>query len=988
LSQDVFVGRERELGELQRFLDRSLKGEAQVVFVAGEAGSGKSTLVDEFVRRAQEANPDLVAAVGECNAQTGAGDPYLPFRQVLAVLTGEDDPKRASGRVNATNATRLKELGRISAETLLWVAPDLIGIFIPGASLVAKIATTAARQGKLVDRLAERMKAGKEGAVDPSLDQEKIFEQYAQVLAALSRQRVLVLILDDLHWADSASLNLLFHLTRQLKDSRVLIVGTYRPDDVALGRLSTTSGRVERHPLEPILNEIKRYAGDVVIDLGAPSAGEGRAFVDALVDSEPNRLDDAFRRELYARTEGHPLFTIELLRTLEERGNLVKDSGGRWVQAASLDWEMLPGRVEGVIAERLGRLPDRSREALTVGSVMGQDFAAQVVAQVEDVPERELVTVLARELDKRHHLVEETGEVRVGKHFLSWYRFAHVLFQQYLYNDMSAGERRLLHGDVARVLETLYTDHTDEIAAELARHTQEAGEDEKAVEYLIQAGDGAFCAYAQEEAAAYYTRALDLGRSGVATQEQLLHLYTRRGRAFELSDAYDRALANYEEMQTLAQARRDRNLELEALMLRALAYSVGSGVRDLRKAQALALDALALAGATGDRAAEARIDWILLLVNRFGSEGVGKAIEYGERSLALARELGLKEQLAFTLLDLTTAYLMHGRILDARRFLPESLGLWRELDNQTALAEVIAQQGVISLGLAELGEAIRAGEESNSLNRSIRSRYGLSIGAAMVSLPYEELGQMQMAIQRAQEAVSVGEEVGLRQPPNWGALVELASMFAFLGDSARAVEYAERAIATADPDVPVMVEYPRAVLARLRLHQDQRAEADALLAASAAGSFDSYMESTAWHVLPPEVLAAHAELALAKDDPGRALALMDDVIESAGRDGMFIAVPRALHLKARALWALGRLDEAHATLVDARARAEAIQSRYRLLPILITLRELELALGHPAEADAARVQAREVATYIAEHSPDELRASFLNLPAVHAVTGA
>ena len=159
----MFVGRERELRELEQFLDRAVEGHTQVVFIAGEAGSGKSTLVDEFVRRAQEANPDLIAAVGECNAQTGAGDPYLPFRQVLTVLTGADDPKRTAGRVNATNAARIKEFVRVSGETLLDVGPDLIGIFIPGAALVAKIATTAAKQSKLADKLAERVKSGVEG---------------------------------------------------------------------------------------------------------------------------------------------------------------------------------------------------------------------------------------------------------------------------------------------------------------------------------------------------------------------------------------------------------------------------------------------------------------------------------------------------------------------------------------------------------------------------------------------------------------------------------------------------------------------------------------------------------------------------------------------------------------------------------------------------------------------------------------------------------
>ncbi len=232
------------------------------------------------------------------------------------------------------------------------------------------------------------------------------------------------------------------------------------------------------------------------------------------------------------------------------------------------------------------------------------------------------------------------ARVRVGKQFLSWYRFAHALFQQYLYNDMSAGERRLLHGDVAGVLETLYAGHTDEIAAELARHYQEAGEDEKAIAYLIQAGDGAFRAYAQTEAVAYYSRRWSWGdRAWPPTNNSCIFTRSAAVRS-SCRNTMTWRWRSYEEMQALAQTRRDRSLELEALMSRALAYAVGSRVWDLDKAQALALDALALAGDLGDRTAEARIYWILLLVNRFGNEGARKAVEYGERSLALARELG------------------------------------------------------------------------------------------------------------------------------------------------------------------------------------------------------------------------------------------------------------------------------------------------------------------------------------------------------------
>ena len=179
----------------------------------------------------------------------------------------------------------------------------------------------------------------------------------------------------------------------------------------------------------------------------------------------------------------------------------------------------------------------------------------------------------------------------------------------------------------------------------------------------------------------------------------------------------------------------------------------------------------------------------------------------------------------------------------------------------------------------------------------------------------------------------------------------------------------------------------RAALAGLYLRQGQRATAEALLAFSVPKSFDSYLEVVASTLVPLTVLAAHAELALAQDDPGRALTLMDDAIESAGRMGLLLLLPPALHVKAQGLWALGRVDEARAMLMDARARAEAMEARYRLLPILMTLHELEIALGHPAEAQAVRIAAREVATYIAEHSPADLRTSFLNLAAVRAVTG-
>jgi len=298
----------------------------------------------------------------------------------------------------------------------------------------------------------------------------------------LAAQQPLLLVLDDLQWADAASINLLFRLGRRIRDSRILVVGAYRPDEVALGR------RGERHPLEKVLAEFKRYFGGVWVDLGQAEPAEGRQFVDAFLENEPNRLGESSRQALFAHTGGHPLFTIELLREMQERGDLIRDEEGLWVEGPALDWGTLPARVEGVIEERIGRLEEELRDILTVASVEGEDFTVQIVARVQELQERRLLRTLSRELERRHYLVRERGDMQVGRQLLSRYQFTHTLFQRYLYNDLSAGERRLLHGEIAEILEELYQGRTEEITVQLARHYTEAGEGEAGSEVPAACG--------------------------------------------------------------------------------------------------------------------------------------------------------------------------------------------------------------------------------------------------------------------------------------------------------------------------------------------------------------------------------------------------------------------------------------------------------------------------------------------------------------------
>ncbi len=491
-----FVGREHELARLAEHLAAALAGNGQVVFVTGEAGRGKTALLAEFARRAQVAQPELIVSCGYCNAYPGGiGDPYLPFRDVMEMLTGDVETRWAAGVITREQARRLWTSAPLAVKTLLEVGPDLVDLLVSANTL--------------------RQRVGLQPSVGPSerptalLEQRQLFEQVTKALQALARQQPLLILLDDLQWADATSINLLFHLGRRLPGSRILIVGAYRPSEVALGQSAPESQLRQQHNLEPVIHEFRRQFGDIQIDLERFELAEGRKLIDALLDREPNRLPESFRIALFWQTKGHPLFTIELIREMQARGDLIQDDTGYWMLLEeTLNWATLPARVEAVIEQRLGRLDASLRDLLAVASVEGENFTVEVVARVQEMSQRELLRCLSQDLEKRHRLVRERATVEVGHQHLCRYQFAHVLFQQYLYQRLSHGERMLFHAEIAQALEELYQGRTDEITVQLAHHYAEAGKREKAVGYLLQAGDRARTLYAHQEAVDHYRRAI------------------------------------------------------------------------------------------------------------------------------------------------------------------------------------------------------------------------------------------------------------------------------------------------------------------------------------------------------------------------------------------------------------------------------------------------------------------------------------------------
>ena len=510
----AFVMRDAELAGLQTQLMQALAGKTQVIFVTGEAGSGKSSLLHEFARRAQQRHPQLVVAGGSCNAFSGAGDPYLPFRDAMVMLLGEADGPWAS--LSTARVSLYKALLPQIAQALVAYAPDVVDVLAPAHLLLQRAntvpaptkstATTTDWPGQLRQLISQQ----RARATYPAPKQ--LFEQIRLLLEGLAQQQPLLLLLDDLQWADTASLNLLFHLGQRLTNSRLLIVGAFRPSEVHSWR-GREGQSAEAHPLLLVRNELQRRFGTPEINLEPDGPGDGRAFVHTLLDSEPNGLDATFREELFQRTKGYPLFTVELLRTMQERGQLTQDQQGRWQRRADLDWATLPAQVEVVIEQRISRLPAECQESLKVASVIGEEFAAEIVALVSSEQPQPVIQRLSDLLVTRHRLLKSIGSRRLRAQRLSQYQFQHILFQNYLYSLLDESRRSYLHETVGLVIEMIYAEEPELLAVtavQLAHHFDKAKLPAKTIPYLLLAGQRAMQLSAYENAVAHFEQGLTL----------------------------------------------------------------------------------------------------------------------------------------------------------------------------------------------------------------------------------------------------------------------------------------------------------------------------------------------------------------------------------------------------------------------------------------------------------------------------------------------
>lgn len=558
------------------------------------------------------------------------------------------------------------------------------------------------------------------------------------------------------------------------------------------------------------------------------------------------------------------------------------------------------------------------------------------------------------------------------------YSFKHALTQETAYGSLLLKARRDIHREVAEAYEILFADRLDQFAALLAEHYGAARDDAKTLVFASRAGDEAFRVYAAPEAVHLYSLALEAAKRVKAEPNLVQHLFTNRGRALELSGRYDEALANYDEMEALARARRDRSMELYSLLERATLRSTPTPVSDSVAGTALSEQALALARELGDKRAEATALRNLMLVNNFSGH-LYEAVEYGEESLTIARELGLREQVAATLNDLFRPYASIGEYGRARAAADEAREFLRETGDLPMLADNLSRSARIACALGEYDHAITFSDEARQISESIGNLWGQSFCKMFVAYVYFERGEIATAIETMKECIRLGEESGFMMP-QIATRADLGWVYGYLGAIEPGLELARVGLARAEQRVPTFRSWALACLTRLYLMGGNIEKAEEAAKEGDAAFVWDFAQNAAI-----EMPLADAELAAAKGEYQRAIDVIDNLIARLAPLGIRAFGSELLYLKGKSLAAAGKIDDAFEVLQRARAEAEALGSKRTLWQVLAALGEIEKQRGNATEAKALRMRAKEIVEFIAAQTPEELRVLFLDLPDVRAV---
>jgi predicted ATPase len=454
----LLVGRDLELHHLHRCLDESLSSRRQFLFVTGEAGLGKTTLVDTFLE-AINADGSLWIGHGQCLEHYGAGEAYMPVLEALGRLCRGADGQDI--------------VALLAQHAPTWLV-HLPGLLSPAGYAALQQQVFGATQGRMLREMAE-------------------------TLERLTARRPLVLVLEDLHWSDYATLDLLAALAKRREPARLLLVATYRPPDV-----------LQRgHPLRQMQHDLRMHGQCEELPLSFLTETAVAAYLVARFPQQ--RFPSELSRLLHQRTAGNPLFVVHTVEDWLARGWLAQVDGLWMLQTAFAVLEdNVPEGLRQMLSQQFERLSPLELQVLEAGSVAGREFTAAAVAAALACLEVDVEACCAA-LMRQGQGLQALGEQRWPDGSVTeGYRFAHALYQDIVYHQLPAVRRALLHQRIGEREEIGYGTQVERHAAVLAIHFERSRDTSRALRYRCRAADNALQRFAHAEAIAHFRSALQL----------------------------------------------------------------------------------------------------------------------------------------------------------------------------------------------------------------------------------------------------------------------------------------------------------------------------------------------------------------------------------------------------------------------------------------------------------------------------------------------
>ncbi len=640
---------------------------------------------------------------GACVAQYGTGEAYLPFLDVLASLLHSPDGERVVAVL------------RRQAPTWCLQFP---AVFSSGAMEQILRQATGANKDRMLRELGD-------------------------ALAALTAETPVLLVLEDMHWTDPASVDMLRHLAERAHGQRLMLLVTARPEDIERNNPTLKKCYTEMR-VRGICEEIALPV------LGAQDVAD---YLDA--HFAPNEFPAELAAVIHRKSEGHPLFATGAIQILAERGDIVRTNGAWKLKQPLAQLELdVPVSVRSMTREESGALlSDAQRQALQYASIEGEVFTSTVLAALLEADGLDLEERLDV-LGKVHHLIHAEGEEELPDGSVATvYRFTHALYQNFLYDQLLSKRRVLLHRRAGETMERVYAGQHARVAGALATHFERGRDSAKAIAFLIQAGDTALSRYANAEAVKYFSRGLDLSDKlpdGSKAEQQIVLFRKRAVSRLALGQLKD-AVADYTAMRSACQTA--GNLEDECRALLGLTTVVHL-LRELADVEHYGQAAMALAERIGNQAltAEAGINWAVYLAV---TGRLSEAQSHYERSLGLARSVGHKAALPAGLMYRGLLHFWQSEYDAAEQTQMEACRVVAEVRDGFYHPLALLYLGLTRANLGRISEAMDSMQEAFDLAK--RNEHGVVLARVpnAIGWVWREIGNLSKAIEFDQVSIEI-----------------------------------------------------------------------------------------------------------------------------------------------------------------------------------------------------------------------------------------